>query len=188
MAEVLARAFYDDPPMSWILPHDASRARRLSRMFATILRYEALPAGVVDVAVSAERVVGVAIWFSPDAWRPAPLLQQLRSLPSYLRALGRRLGPASNLMAAAVRAHPAEPHWYLAYIGVDPAAQGHGAGSALLRSRLAQLDAQSQASFLESSKPGNIPLYEHFGYVVSGEPHAPDGCPLITPMWRGASV
>jgi hypothetical protein len=52
MAEVLARAFYDDPPVAWMLPDDASRERRLRRMFAAVLRYEAMPAGAVDVAAS----------------------------------------------------------------------------------------------------------------------------------------
>jgi ribosomal protein S18 acetylase RimI-like enzyme len=33
--------------------------------------------------------------------------------------------------------HPAEPHWYLPLIGIDPACQGQGHGSALLRHGLA---------------------------------------------------
>jgi hypothetical protein len=33
MVDVLARAFYDDPPMAWMLPDDPSRDRRLRRLF-----------------------------------------------------------------------------------------------------------------------------------------------------------
>ena len=40
MVGVLARAFYDDPPMVWMLPDHQSRDRRLRRMFATILQHE----------------------------------------------------------------------------------------------------------------------------------------------------
>ncbi len=32
--------------------------------------------------------------------------------------------------------HPAEPHWYLPFIGVDPAWQGAGYGSELMKHAL----------------------------------------------------
>lgn len=50
MVGVLARAFYDDPPMVWMIPDHQSRDRRLRRMFITILRHEAMRHGGVDVA------------------------------------------------------------------------------------------------------------------------------------------
>jgi ribosomal protein S18 acetylase RimI-like enzyme len=186
VAEVLARAFHDDPPMVWMLPDDASRPGRLWRMFRTILRYEAMRHGAVDVAVTGggDRVVGAAVWYPVDAWRPPPLLRQLRSTPGFLRAFGRRIGVASAMMTSSLRAHPAEPHWYLAFVGVDPATQGSGAGAALLRSRLARIDALGEASFLESSKVVNVPVYEHFGYRVVGTTSAAGGGPVSTAMWR----
>ena len=35
-------------------------------------------------------------------------------------------------------------------------------------------------SFLESSKVSNVPLYEHFGYAVTGKSEVPDGAPVLT--------
>jgi ribosomal protein S18 acetylase RimI-like enzyme len=186
IADVLARAFYDDPPMVWMMPDGPSRDRRLRRMFRTILRHEAMRHGGVDVALTADLVIGAALWMPPDTWKPPSVVRQMRSAPGFLRAFGRRVGAASALMAASVRAHPAESHWYLSFVGVDPDVQGSGAGAALIRSKQAHMDALGQPSFLESSKVGNVPLYEHLGYVVTGRLEVPQGAPMLTPMWRAA--
>jgi ribosomal protein S18 acetylase RimI-like enzyme len=90
------------------------------------------------------------------------------------------------MLAALARAHPRSPHWYLYAIGVDPAYQGQGAGAALLRSRLTRVDQEGAAAYLESSKTGNIPLYEHFGFRVAEVPPLPSGVPVVTPMSRPA--
>lgn len=189
LADVLAKAFYDDPPFMWILPDDKTRLARNRGIFATVLRVEALRHGAVDVAWDGEsgRIVGGAIWFPPGTW-PSTLspLQGIRALHGFARALGRRLGPASDLVRALAPAHPAAPHWYLYDIGVDPAYQGRGVGGALLRSRLDRVDKEGAVAYLESSKPGNIPIYEHFGFQVAQVPRLPDGAPIVTPMSRPA--
>ena len=67
------------------------------------------------------------------------------------------------------RAHPAEPHWYLAAIGSDPTVRGQGFGQVLMRSRLQRCDAECCPAYLESSKPENVPYYERFGFTVVGD-------------------
>lgn len=81
--------------------------------------------------------------------------------------------------------HPDEPHWYLSMIGVDPARQGRGLGSALLKHTLASIDADGAAAYLESSNPKNVPLYERFGFEVIGQIQPAD-FPGLTPMFRPA--
>ena len=81
--------------------------------------------------------------------------------------------------------HPAEPHWYLPMIGVDPARQGRGLGSALLKHALALCDAERAPAYLESSNPKNVPLYERHGFEVVGE-IKPGDFPGLTPMLRPA--
>jgi ribosomal protein S18 acetylase RimI-like enzyme len=66
------------------------------------------------------------------------------------------------------RYHPQEPCWYLPLIGVDPAHQGRGHGSALLRHALERVDRERLPAYLESSNPRNIPLYERHGFVRLG--------------------
>jgi ribosomal protein S18 acetylase RimI-like enzyme len=83
------------------------------------------------------------------------------------------------------RAHPAEPHWYLAVLGVRPDRQGHGIGGALLEAGLARADADGLPCYLESSNPRNVGLYERHGFEITAEHWLPDG-PVFTYMWRKA--
>lgn len=183
LARVLGRAFFDDPPFVWMLPDERSRERRAAGVFRTILRSQAMRYGGVDVACDGAVIVGGAIWLPPGHWAPT-VGEQLRSLPGYARALGRGMGRASGLAAAIVKHHPREEHWYLYAIGVDPARQGQGIASALLRSRLARCDADAMPAYLESTKSGNVPLYEHFGFEVTETLNPPRGAPPHTAMWR----
>lgn len=79
--------------------------------------------------------------------------------------------------------HPDEPHWYLPMIGVDPAYQRKGYGSALLAHALRLCDAERTAAYLESSNPENIPLYRRHGFEVMGTIQMGTSSP-ITPMLR----
>ena len=78
---------------------------------------------------------------------------------------------------------PDEPHWYLPMIGVDPAYQRKGYGSALLAHALRLCDAERTAAYLESSNPENIPLYRRHGFEVMGTIQMGTS-PPITPMLR----
>jgi GNAT superfamily N-acetyltransferase len=180
-AQMLARAFHDDPVFGWMLPAEGSRHRRLRRFFVTELHHESLRHGAVEVAYVDGRIAGAAVWFPPGT----PLGTQVSALPGYLRAFGRRIVIVSQYQSAAVRVHPREqPHWYLAIIGVDPVRQGDGVGAALLRSRLRRCDEDGLPAYLESSNPKNVPLYQHFGFQVTGTLALPEGAPDVTTMWR----
>jgi GNAT superfamily N-acetyltransferase len=178
---MLARAFHDDPVFGWMLPAEGSRHRRLRRFFVTELHHESLRHGAVEVAYVDGRVAGAAVWFPPGTWSGT----EVSALPGYLRAFGRRLVIVSKFQSVAVAAHPRkEPHWYLAIIGVDPARQGYGVGAALLRSRLRRCDQEGLPAYLESSSLGNVPLYQHFGFHVTGTLGLPEGAPVVNTMWR----
>ena len=120
---VMARAFLDDPPFSWVLPAAETRERRLGRFFSVAMKADAFgrrPLADVEVATMQGRPVAAAIWYPPGTWPPT-LGHQLATLPGNIWAFGRRLGAASALARALGSAHPRRPHWYLAYIGVEPA-------------------------------------------------------------------
>ena len=121
------------------------------------------------------------MWFPPGTWSGT----EVSALPGYLRTFGRRLLIASQYQSVAVSAHPREhPHWYLAIIGVDPVRQGCGVGAALLRSRLRRCDEEGLPAYLESSKLENVPLYQHFGFHVTGALRLSEGAPVVNTMWR----
>ena len=183
LAAVLARAFYDDPPFMWLLPDPATRLRRLTRMFTTMIGIEALPYGGVDMACAGEEIVGGAIWLPPGRQQPT-LREKIRAAPGHWRAVATAEIRAARMGHALARAHPKEPHWYLKSIGIDPSAQGRGAAGLLIRSRLARCDADGQPAYLEASKPGGVPMYERFGFRRTGHVALPAGAPAVTTMWR----
>jgi len=79
--------------------------------------------------------------------------------------------------------HPAEPHWYLPLIGVDPARQGEGIGSALLARATRICDAQDRPACLEATDPRNVRLYRRHGFRPTGSIPLGAGVELV-PMVR----
>ena len=183
LAAVLARAFFDDPPMAWLLTDPATRRSRLTRMFATIIGIESLPYGGVDIACAGDEILGGAIWMPPGHWQPG-LLEKIRAAPGHWRAVATAEIRAARMGHALSRSHPKEPHWYLKSVGIDPSSQGRGAAGLLLRSRLERCDQDRQPAYLEASKPEGVPLYERFGFRRTGYVGMPAGAPVLTKMWR----
>ena len=82
-------------------------------------------------------------------------------------------------------AHPRFPHWYLPWLGVDPARQGQGLGGDLLAHGLQRVDEDHLPAYLETPNPRTIPLYERHGFEVTGQTQSPT-CPPVTLMLRRA--
>ena len=183
VSAALARAFQDDPVMTWMLPDAALRAKRLPRLFAVLMRHHSLAGGGAVVARDRSVVAAASLWDPPGRWKHSRW-ENLRSLPALLVAFGPRLSRGNQAVERIRRVHPAEPHWYLAVIGSDPTVRGMGFGAALMRSRLDRCDAEHAPAYLESSNPDNVPYYLRFGFEVSGEITLPDGGPTLWPMWR----
>ncbi|HEY1135577.1 MAG TPA: GNAT family N-acetyltransferase, partial [Nocardioides sp.] len=123
------------------------------------------------------------VWEAPD--RRHDVLDAIRGLPRAIGTLGavgvRNLRSARAEAAAYDAARPTQPHWYLTDIAVGGDARGLGVGSALLRHRLATIDADGAAAYLESTSPTNRRLYERFGFTAVGGIGGEGG---LTTMWR----
>ena len=183
LSRVLARAFHDDPVMTWLLPRAGARATALPRMFTTMTRRHFIAGGGAEVASRDGVVGGSTLWDPPGRWHGSRF-EELLMLPALFWAFRGRSTVAQHIQAVMHRAHPAEPHWYLAFIGSDPTVRGSGFGQALMRSRLDRCDAERVPAYLENSNPANESYYMRFGFEISGEIALPDGCPPIVPMWR----
>jgi ribosomal protein S18 acetylase RimI-like enzyme len=61
------------------------------------------------------------------------------------------------------------PHYYLEFIGVDPALQGNGLGSSILHYLVTKADQDHVGCFLETGNPRNLPLYQRFGFQTVAE-------------------
>lgn len=178
--EVLARAFHGDPLMTWALPDDTRRLERLRRMFLLLgrrlwFRHE--------LAYATGGVAGAAVWLPPGAWHVS-LPRQAALLPGMVSGVGARgLSRMLRFANAMESQHPREPHYYLPVIGVDPAWQGRGLGSALLAPMLARCDREGLGAYLEATSPRNRACYERNGFVATGESRVADS-PAWWPMWR----
>lgn len=181
LAATMARAFMDDPLLCFMLDDEASRPAKAPRLFKLMFKL-GLPHNACDITSGAE---AAALWRPPDRWR-IPFWQYLVNGFEFLGIFGQaRARRVMNAMDLIEEHHPHTPHWYLQAIGTDPARQGKGYGGLLMRRGLAKADAAGQPAYLESSKASNIPIYESFGFSVTGELKMPGG-PTLYPMWRPA--
>jgi ribosomal protein S18 acetylase RimI-like enzyme len=122
---------------------------------------------------------GAALWLppgvAPDGERLVALINE--HAPASIRP------DTESVFEQMDRFHPKEPHWYLPLIGVDPASQSRGYGSALLAHALARSDRDCVAAYLESSNPRNVSLYQRHGFEILGEIQA-GSSPRVVPMLR----
>ena len=183
LSHVLARAFYDDPVMMWLLPKQRARTAQLRRLFAAMTRHHHLALGGVEVACDGPSIGAAALWDPPNHWQETRRAMLLMS-PTFIRVFGLRSAQGQAVQELMKRAHPEEPHWYLAVIGSDPTVRGKGFGQALMRSRLDRCDAEYCPAYLESTKLENVPYYQRFGFEVTREIALPDGGPTMWAMWR----
>ena len=75
--------------------------------------------------------------------------------------------------------HPRQPHWYLAFVGVDPAVQSHGIGKALLAPILSSADETGTPCYLETPFSRTHSFYGRQGFVRHGEPNTFIGAPRV---------
>ncbi|MEV7971821.1 GNAT family N-acetyltransferase [Cellulomonas sp. NPDC089187] len=191
VAALLAEGFAVDPLITAVLPGTTQERQRRLRAFYRAWLSHREPGRVVDLARRSPQdegpndgeIVGVAIWHAPGAHDGrTPLGLALR----VIRALGWRGARSWSRMEAAFGvAQPGDPHWYLSDVVVSDRARGEGVGSALLGHRLARLDADGAAAYLEATTPGSRRMYERLGFEsrgpvvgLPGDQIPPEG------MWR----
>jgi ribosomal protein S18 acetylase RimI-like enzyme len=184
-ARLLARAFEHDPIIGWFLRGPSREAG--FRAFFRVALYESLAAGEVTAAREGGRFVGVAAWVRPDAVEVPPDARTRANA----REL-RRLFPASFKLVAGFDAlaahHPREPHWYLAFVGIEPGSQRRRLGSRLVEHGLDRADATGTPCYLETPFPETIPFYRRLGFDVVSELRAFEAPLSVWSMLRPAQT
>jgi len=175
LIDILLPAFRDDPLVRGVYPADLDYVRHFPALAAAFAR-SALAAGTVALDPSGH---GAAVWFAPGAGPDtAAVRARLRdSLPA------RRFAFTSDGLEILGRLRPAEPHWYLPWLGVLPEAQGAGIGTALLAAGLVRADFQGIPVYAEATTRRSVALYARHGFETWARMTLP-GCPEIVAMRR----
>ena len=175
--DTLRLAFAADPVTRWFFP-DPQQYAECFPQFAKAFGGGAIANGTAFVS---EDGAGAALWLDPDA---APDEQALAAILE-LSVPGPRQADAAAVFEEMGRCHPDAPHWYLPLIGVEPARQGLGHGSGLMRRALRLCDALGLPAYLEASSTRSLPFYQSHGFEIMGAIRR-GGCPPLFPMLRAA--
>lgn len=175
LAAALARAFYDDPVTIWANPGERLRMGRTRRFFEG--RLMALVPH--DMSWSTAGCEAAAVWSPPDAWEVG-MRELLHDLPALLSW---RTPRVARGMHEVEKRHPAEAHYYLSILGVDPPLQGRGVGSRLIAPMLRRCDVEGVGAYLETATEDNVRFYSRHGFRVRDEVDLPRG-PRMWLMWR----
>lgn len=188
-ANVLARAFAEDPLWCYLLPDPAKRRKALHISFRAIVPWYVKQGQVYGVGQPLE---GVAIWQPPQgaaqpiraAWTALLSQHTLRLLFSPTVWIFRRAIPIFSQFERMHRHYAPMPHYYLSTIGVLPELHGQGRASRLIQPVLAQADAQRCVVYTETMTPSNVPIYEHYGFVCQEQFQVPQTTLSIWSLYR----
>ncbi len=154
-SELLARAFFHDSKLTYILPGEAERRERARYLFGFEIRYGLNYGRVYATSPGLE---GLAVWLPSGKSEVTFWRAFLSGGMGLQKGLGKesmdRLLSFSALVDEYHRKHAPDPHCYLFFIGVDPAFHGKGYASRLIRPVLGQLDRKKVACYL------NTPFHE----------------------------
>ena len=173
-AEVLARAFHDDPIYTCEIPEETQRFPPLRSMFRAVVKYGLL----YGEAYTTSAVNGAACWLPPGstevtAWRA--VRSGMAVVPMKMgRDAWRRLSAMLSYAEELHKCLMVRPHWYLWVLGVDPASQGRGIGGKLIEPVLVRADQESVPCYLETETEWNVAFYSRRGFEVVNEGEIPE--------------
>ena len=175
----LSDSFSTDPMLNWVIPP----IQLYPDYFRLLLNEVYLPRGMIHLE---EETRATALWLPPEErFQMAPRLSLLKLALRLIANDGlRALGRIRQQGLVFEKHLPAEPHYYLQFLGCRVQFQGNGVGSALLKHGTQICDEQGIPAYLESSNQLNVPLYERHGFTVLAEETLSNGGPRAWFMWR----
>lgn len=179
LAAVLGRAFVHDPMVVWPMVTGDDLEARIRDLFALV---DGLYVGQGWIHRTADGS-GVIALVPPESEAVARAIDEAVSagMAGLTPDGGDRFTRFWEWIAETA---PAEPHWLLDQVAVDPPAQGRGLGTAMIRFAIECSEADGRPLLLETGVPGNVGLYERFGFTVMHDGDAPGVGPHIWFMRR----
>jgi GNAT superfamily N-acetyltransferase len=172
LAAMMGRAFADDPAILWKLRAGVT-ADEVGETFEPLLAAHA-QVGTLREIRGGRAVAG---WLPPELGeRFDELARSGRdAVVRYADDGGARFDAFWDWVGERL---PADA-WYLDFVGVDPAHQGRGYGSALVTDGLVRAHETGAAGFLLTETERNVSLYGRLGFRIVEEGDAPGGGPHI---------
>lgn len=163
-ADVLARAFMEEPTAVHLFPNPADRAEKSWALFAALLRF-GMRFG--EAVTTAGGVVGAAAWAAPGKWQ---VTEEQAAEAGFLELPALIGDEAASkffdmyMVLSGYHAADAPPnHWYGVVGGVAPEARGRWLGHALLRPLFQRADEEGAYYYVETTDPGTMALYTRSG-------------------------
>jgi GNAT superfamily N-acetyltransferase len=179
VSSALGAAFHDDPVFGWLWPDRALRGARVREFFGVVVDILAVHD---DTWTTSAGVTAAALWV-PYGRAPMSDERGERFADECAAICDPHADRVLELIAAMDEHHPHDPHEYLWFLGVVPAAQGRGIGSTLMAPVLDRADRAGRPAYLEATSERSKTLYERHGFRAGAPFSVADGPPLW-PMWR----
>ena len=173
---VLKVGFANDALIRWVFPD----AKAYLESFDHWMEEYSKISFKHDICFAEASFAGASVWHPPGVAFDESLLE-----PTFGNIPEENLGAVAHFFEQFETYHP-EDAWYLAFIAVDPAKQGQGIGSFLLKEALKMIDEKGDRAYLEASNERNKALYERYGFEMIGKVQTGDSPPAF-PMIREAS-
>jgi hypothetical protein len=190
LGNVLTRAFYDDPGVTYIIPDAHARRQVLLWFFNSVAIRASRLCGEVFTTVDVD---GGALWISPgvELTIGQTVRTEMLSLPLKLDRSSVTRWINVNKHLESVRRHTAERlHWYLLAFGTEPST-GNAIRRSLMAPVLATADWDLRSCYVETFREEDLRFYEECGFRIAGAGQIPNGGPnfwtLIRPPRRVAN-
>lgn len=166
IAQVIARAFQDDPFYSYVIPDPTRRASLLPWLFLSWLRYNCIT-GHNWVSAGEE---GATLWRSPgrysmNFWHEVRAGMLATPFKLNWGEFGRLTHAGGELECRAMKLMSG-PFWYCWILAVAPERQGQGHGWALMQHAFSHANVPC---YLETGTEQNVRRYIRYGYRVLDE-------------------
>ena len=173
--DLLGLAYQDNPLMFYFFGEDQQVRRRTNELLLR-LRLASMQPPALAIRDAGE-LIGVCGFDPPGGSNMSP--DDMRQIFEALSAISVD-GPkkAMDMLADWDTRRPAEPHWNLGPVGVDPARQGSGVGTALVQAFCDKMDRERAVAFLETDLESSANLYLKFGFETTAQTTVFD-----VPMW-----
>ena len=164
----LATAFAQDPITGFLLQTGPGYRERVTQFFSLLMRARIALRMPVLVARGAHGIGGASMGYSTvrSEW-PAGLTEEWDHFEKAILGVTDRMAIYDEV---ANKFKPSAPHYYLGVIGTDPALQGSGIGTQLLKSfcEISASDPLSSGVYLETAQASNLRFYERVGFAETG--------------------